>query len=566
MPQHKQSKNFQEDPEAAVFLFGFNKNIGGSLRKPRHPKEKDFAWDQYRERCYQDLKREGVYVRRFDIGKRSEFAYVHLGSRDEAEKLKNIGNYVDPISGERMSRLRLGNTNVVVYPYIRDRNAQLENMALYRQQSGMPQSSSQSQSRGDASAPAKITQNPLSPPAPTKKSPSYANIVSPRDSGNATNQASSKNFSPPEPINHQDSWATMANKTERAEQYAEMNRNAHINEAQNEAPLGPGSRSESPSPSVHQQKTITEGNLTTQNTLVETGTEGAGVSGLDLGALNLNNVAEVGSFQTQNQDSLESNSREAEENQINYMPPLNAPSAPNTPAAANAYQGIPYGYNNNHNQPSSPGMHSTSRSRVASEAPSVHSMMTGDSMFQGDPNGYRTPALDDSDLDEDMDFMKAINNNMCQAYHDLPEPEKMKVEQMMRGLWDASKQSFYAGAISWNDQAMQMIEQMRIVNENAMRMQQQQAQMLALQQAQEQQNALKRQQDYNNYIAALALVQSNYDNRQAASHFNFTPSQTPPNPQMQFQQAQPQAAQLTQEQMIANLQAANNIVNIPTTL
>lgn len=105
------NKNFNpnDKPENAVFLFGFNTKVKN--------------WDQYREKCYQDLRKNyGVYIVKFDIGRNAEGAFVHFKTRDMAEKLKGIGNYTDPKTNEKISRLRLANTNIVVYPYIHDRN------------------------------------------------------------------------------------------------------------------------------------------------------------------------------------------------------------------------------------------------------------------------------------------------------------------------------------------------------------------------------------------------------------------------------------------------------------
>jgi len=113
MPHYRQDRNFHERPDQAVFLYGF--------KKPN-----SMTWDNYREACYQDLKNKyKVYIVKFDIGVNNEFAYLHLKTREMAEKLKNYKNYTDPNSGEQMSRLRLCSSNVVVYPYMKDRNQML---------------------------------------------------------------------------------------------------------------------------------------------------------------------------------------------------------------------------------------------------------------------------------------------------------------------------------------------------------------------------------------------------------------------------------------------------------
>lgn len=112
MPVYKKRENFVPIADRAVFLYGFNK--------------KHKEWEAYREQCYQDLRKHyGVYIVKFDIGKNSDSAYVHLRNKDQADKLKGIGNYSDPKTGEKMSRLRLGGSNIVVYPYIADRNPKL---------------------------------------------------------------------------------------------------------------------------------------------------------------------------------------------------------------------------------------------------------------------------------------------------------------------------------------------------------------------------------------------------------------------------------------------------------
>lgn len=114
MPHFRQDKGFRERPEQAVFLYGFNTN-------PKH-----FSWDQYREQCYQDLKNKyKVYITKFDIGRQKEFGYLHLKSKEMADKLKSINNYKDPQTGEMMSRVKLAGTNIVVYPYLKDRNHML---------------------------------------------------------------------------------------------------------------------------------------------------------------------------------------------------------------------------------------------------------------------------------------------------------------------------------------------------------------------------------------------------------------------------------------------------------
>lgn len=109
MPTFPQNKNFRERADCAVFLHGFNVNVNN--------------WDTYREQCYQELKnRYKVYISKFDIGRYSESAYVHLKSPHDVQKLRNMDPYEDPKTGEMLSRLKLGGGNIIVYPYCKDRN------------------------------------------------------------------------------------------------------------------------------------------------------------------------------------------------------------------------------------------------------------------------------------------------------------------------------------------------------------------------------------------------------------------------------------------------------------
>jgi len=104
--QHKKNHDFREDPAKAVFLFGFDTKT-------------KMDWAAYREQCYQDLKRKyDVYIVRFDIGYRKEEAFLHVRTPDQANRLRSINNYRDTKTGEPLSRLRLCNTNIVVYPYM----------------------------------------------------------------------------------------------------------------------------------------------------------------------------------------------------------------------------------------------------------------------------------------------------------------------------------------------------------------------------------------------------------------------------------------------------------------
>lgn len=109
MPNFPQNKNFRERPECAVFLHGFNTNVSN--------------WDTYREQCYQELKNKyRVYISKFDIGRFSESAYVHLKSPQDVQKLRDIDKYKDPKTGEMISRIKLAGGNVIVYPYCKNRN------------------------------------------------------------------------------------------------------------------------------------------------------------------------------------------------------------------------------------------------------------------------------------------------------------------------------------------------------------------------------------------------------------------------------------------------------------
>lgn len=109
MPNFPKNQNFKEHADRAVFLHGFNTKVDD--------------WRKYREQCYQDLRNKyKVYITRFDIGKYSESAYVHLKSVDDVEKLKKVNKYRDPKSKEMLARIKLGGTNIIVYPYKKDRN------------------------------------------------------------------------------------------------------------------------------------------------------------------------------------------------------------------------------------------------------------------------------------------------------------------------------------------------------------------------------------------------------------------------------------------------------------
>jgi len=109
MPTFPKNHNFKEQADRAVFLYGFNTEVSD--------------WRIYREQCYQDLRNKyKVYISRFDIGRYSESAYVHLKNVEDVEKLKKVNNYRDPKSKEMLARIKLGGSNIIVYPYRKDRN------------------------------------------------------------------------------------------------------------------------------------------------------------------------------------------------------------------------------------------------------------------------------------------------------------------------------------------------------------------------------------------------------------------------------------------------------------
>jgi len=173
-----------------------------------------------------------------------------------------------------------------------------------------------------------------------------------------------------------------------------------------------------------------------------------------------------------------------------------------------------------------------------------------DSYFHSEATGSMTPR---EPLDDDITFHKTLNANMSNYYHELPEAEKMKLEQTFRQLWDTNRGHFYSQCIYWNDEAMKRSNYMNLQNQEYM---------------QQQAEAAAKLNDATNYLAAISLHHYNYQHPNGTldpNGFALLQQQNWTQQQLQQQQIQQQLQNLNlnQNQQIPLQNQLNQPVQMP---
>lgn len=489
MPQYKSNPNFRENKDCAVFLHGFNTKVPN--------------WDKYREQCYQDLKnRYNVYVKKFDIGKRSESAYVHLKEPAMAERLKSEDKYLDPKTNEHHARIRLAGTQIIVYPYIRDRKHLVQQQEQYQQQNIEQQqryhldsycSSSSSKDIQPFNDLAKQIQNVAETSEEKVSHDTSERRVPDRQETIVPNYEREDTVKP---------IVTSGDKSD-----FEDDKNSNFGEAYN-----------------YQNKY----NIRDPEILLP----------------NFSDVASNHSYNTQSEGLVDDLQHETFADQPHYIPslsPLNLPrdsylqtsSFPMSPrgsAVGNEYapdDQVMSPYSRNHYASTSRSIASRARSEVSQSADSV---MLGNESIAG---GFET---EDENLDEndfEIRFQKDLKNNLPEIFWQLTS--KNDIIEALRTVYKKSRDDFLASVIQYSLELKQGYELM-----------------------QRQQQQIELQNYIANYVSASSPVQYN-----SPYHINNQqyPTQTEVQNQLHLQNLQMQMHVLNLQQTQQNQQILHNQLN-----